>query len=620
MVEVSSLRTVAVSMAVLCLAACGGGGGGGGSGGGNNPTPTSYTVGGSVSGLSGAGLVLQNSGGNNLAVAASGNFTFTTAVASGSAYAVTVLTQPGTPSQTCTVSSGSGSVSGANVTNVAISCATNTYTVGGSVSGLTGTGLVLQNSGGNNLAVAADGAFTFTSAVASGASYNVSVSTQPTGQTCTATSASGTVGSAAVSNVSVSCRVQIGKFIYVPSTGTNTISSYSIDANTGALTALGSPISANATPASVTVDPADKFLYVSSTGISATPPTIAVFSINGATGLLTPAPGSPYSLSTSMPATIGLTALTPAVIDNASKFIYVNDRATNLVNNLMYGARIDPGTGALTVINDGLPRSPGGLLGYSTLDATGKFLYVPYSEPGNPRTGYLDSFEVDATTGKLTPIASHVPTGGELPIFAQRHPSGKFLLVSHQTAGPSGSVAVFSIDPNTGALTPVAGSPFAVGGSAVIATYNLLKNFVYVRVNSLNGGDAIVIFRMDPTTGVLTPTGAPAALVGQGTGFPIVEPNGKFLIIPNSVDNNIQSFSIDQTTGALTQVAGSPFATDLSPLPLRPDPSYKYYYGVNQTSNTVSSYSLDPVTGAITRISNLPTGQNPGYVGLAGRQ
>src|SRR5262245_34875546 len=120
----STFRMVAVSTALLCLSACGGGGGGGGSGnggggGGGGRGTSSYTVGGTVSGLVSSGLVLQNSGGNNLTVTGSGNFTFSTAVTNGGAYAVTVLTQPGTPSQTCTVSNGSGTVAGANITNVA---------------------------------------------------------------------------------------------------------------------------------------------------------------------------------------------------------------------------------------------------------------------------------------------------------------------------------------------------------------------------------------------------------------------------------------------------------------------------------------------------------------------
>src|SRR5712671_5916020 len=52
---------------------------------------------------------------------------------------------------------------------------TATYTVGGTVSGLTGTGLVLQDNSGNNLAVSTNGSFTFTVALASGAAYKVTV-------------------------------------------------------------------------------------------------------------------------------------------------------------------------------------------------------------------------------------------------------------------------------------------------------------------------------------------------------------------------------------------------------------------------------------------------------------
>lgn len=78
------------------------------------------------------------------------------------------------------------------------------YTVGGSVSGLTGTGLVLQNNGGDDRAVTADGAFTFTTSVGAGNPYTVTVFTQPTGQTCTVQNGSGTA-LANVSNVAVSC-------------------------------------------------------------------------------------------------------------------------------------------------------------------------------------------------------------------------------------------------------------------------------------------------------------------------------------------------------------------------------------------------------------------------------
>lgn len=85
------------------------------------PVPTtSYTVGGSVSGLTGTGLVLQDNGGDNLAIAADGAFVFAAPVGGGTPYSVTVLTQPG--GQVCTVANGSGTAN-ANVSNIAITCA-----------------------------------------------------------------------------------------------------------------------------------------------------------------------------------------------------------------------------------------------------------------------------------------------------------------------------------------------------------------------------------------------------------------------------------------------------------------------------------------------------------------
>lgn len=104
----------AALLIALGLSACSSGGGGG--------ATTTYTIGGNISGLSGSGLVLQNNGGNNLSVsAAATNFSFTTAIASGGAYNVSVLTQPSTPSQSCKVVNGAGTVS-ANVTNIIITC------------------------------------------------------------------------------------------------------------------------------------------------------------------------------------------------------------------------------------------------------------------------------------------------------------------------------------------------------------------------------------------------------------------------------------------------------------------------------------------------------------------
>ena len=66
------------------------------------PPPPTYSISGTVSGLaSGASLVAQTNGANNVTVSANGNMTFASGIASGNNYSVTVLTQPTNPAQKC---------------------------------------------------------------------------------------------------------------------------------------------------------------------------------------------------------------------------------------------------------------------------------------------------------------------------------------------------------------------------------------------------------------------------------------------------------------------------------------------------------------------------------------
>ena len=165
----------------------------------------SFTVGGNVSGLVGSGLVLQNNGGGDLALAADGAFAFASRLATGAAYSVAVLSQPTSPSQTCTVAKGSGSIGAANVADVSVTCATGQFSIRGTVSGLTGAGLVLQNNGGNNLPISAAGAFAFGNRLVDGATYTVTVGTQPSGQNCVVRNSSGTIRGADAANIQVDC-------------------------------------------------------------------------------------------------------------------------------------------------------------------------------------------------------------------------------------------------------------------------------------------------------------------------------------------------------------------------------------------------------------------------------
>jgi hypothetical protein len=84
------------------------------------------TVGGTVTGLTGAptALVLQNNGGDDLTVAANGSFTFPSSLGKGETFQVTVKTQPTCPGYTCTISGGNGTAI-ASITGVTVTCALN---------------------------------------------------------------------------------------------------------------------------------------------------------------------------------------------------------------------------------------------------------------------------------------------------------------------------------------------------------------------------------------------------------------------------------------------------------------------------------------------------------------
>jgi len=178
------------------------------------PSPGTYTIGGTVSGLSGSGLVLQDNGGDNLAVNANGTFTFAIPIPSAGSYLVTVLAAPSNPAQSCAVSNSFGYVTSSSVTNVQVACTApgsspdaQFYTVGGTVSGLSGTGLVLQDNGGDNLALSTNAAFTFATPLGAGSNFLVTVLNQPShpAQSCAVSNASGSVIFSGATNVDVTC-------------------------------------------------------------------------------------------------------------------------------------------------------------------------------------------------------------------------------------------------------------------------------------------------------------------------------------------------------------------------------------------------------------------------------
>ena len=164
-----------------------------------------FSIGGGVKGLLPDGqITLRNNGADPLTLAANGSFIFPASVAYHGGYNVTIATQP--TGQTCTVANGAGVASAMDVTNIAVICSTNTFTIGGKVSGLSaGTQLVLENDGADPLTLLANGSFTFATPVSYNGSFDVTVGTQPLGQTCTVSSGVGVSLSSDIDTVSVVC-------------------------------------------------------------------------------------------------------------------------------------------------------------------------------------------------------------------------------------------------------------------------------------------------------------------------------------------------------------------------------------------------------------------------------
>ena len=184
---------------LLSLAGCGGGGSEGGCDTVTPPAVQAFSVGGSVTGLSGT-VVLQDNGKDNLSVQSNGPFQFAARLPAGSSFAVTVLTQP--TDQTCKLDGASGTVS-TTVASISISCSENQYAIGGTVSGLIRP-ITLQNNLGDNLTLSTDGPFVFPGKIDAHRAYSVTVLTPPPGLTCTVAGNAGTVA-ADVNDVSIIC-------------------------------------------------------------------------------------------------------------------------------------------------------------------------------------------------------------------------------------------------------------------------------------------------------------------------------------------------------------------------------------------------------------------------------
>ena len=208
-----------------------------------------------------------------------------------------------------------------------------------------------------------------------------------------------------------------GKFLFVADQGANpAVYSFSIGAN-GALTAVGSPALLGAAPSGLTLTAAANFLYVPVPNFDA----IYEFQVNS-DGSLTSVQGSPFIVSLP-PATSQLVAT--LAVDPAGKFLFVPNPSTGTVTVLLIqsspAGSLANGPGAFAA-----GTSPVA----ATTDLTGAFLYV-----ANFGTTTLNQYSIDANTGSLTELTPAAPTAGTNPTFITPDPDGKFIYVGNQGSG-----------------------------------------------------------------------------------------------------------------------------------------------------------------------------------------
>jgi 6-phosphogluconolactonase (cycloisomerase 2 family) len=377
------------------------------------------------------------------------------------------------------------------------------YTLGGTVTSLTGSGLLLQ-SNGETLNVAPNATtFTFTNALSG--SYDVKILAQPTGQTCTVANGSGSAAGANVTSVAVACRSYV---LYVADSTVGSISEYSSGSD-GQLTPLGS-YGTSFLPNAIVVTNDGLHAWVSYEDDNG----IANFTI-GATGLLAAASGSTRALSTQD--ALGLS------IDGKS--LYAAEYGASQVSQFTISssgiASASPSTSAATGVN------PSAVVA----TADGAHLYV-----ANASADSISGFAVN-TSG--TPAALTTPTTsttayGSSPRGLAVNPNSGTLYV---TLSASAKVIQYTVDPTTGVLafahsastgtTPRGSTVTPSGAYAYVANYGSGTVSQY----TLAGGS-------------ITPLSTPTVTVGTHPTAIAISPDGAFAYVTNFGDGTISQFSI----------------------------------------------------------------------------
>jgi 6-phosphogluconolactonase (cycloisomerase 2 family) len=236
------------------------------------------------------------------------------------------------------------------------------------------------------------------------------------------------------------------------------------------------------------------------------------------------------------------------------------------------------------------------------IDPAGKFVYVI-----NVSSNDISAYAVNARSGALTQVAGSPFAGGPAPFGVAIDPKGKFLYVPDVDGT---YVSGFAINASTGALAEVPGSPFYSGDYPNKVAID--GSFVYV-TNSISGD--VSAYVIDAKTGALTQVqGSPFATGLYPVGIAI-DPSGAFVYVTNYTEgshNDISAYAVNEGTGALTQLQGSPFEAGEFPNGIAIDPTGEFAYiadsgfANNHARGRLSAFAINASSGALTQLNRSP--------------
>ena len=367
-------------------------------------------------------------------------------------------------------------------------------------------------------------------------------------------------------------------FAYIAN-GNNSISGYTIDPASGALTQLpGSPFAGGSDPFAIQFTPDAKFAYIANYLGNA----VSGYSLNGTNGELTPIAGSPFPTEDGAPVTL---AIAPS-----GKFLYTVNLNNNLDLNGISGFSINGETGELTQV-PGSPLIPFlGFFGASfAFTPSGAFLYASNSFGLNSS---IAGFAVNAD-GSLTQVAGS-PFSSSYPDGLAVAPSGNYLFVGDQ----AGFIEVYGINASTGALALVSSVP-TLDTFPVTEVTTSAGEFLYGGVvQAMTPNGFINGFQIDTATGGLSPVSGSPYTTGLYPQSLAGSRSGRFLYVADEMSSEVSGYSIDAATGALMPIAGSPFPVSYPVSIALADPAAKECGAINvsrEVTLTPGPYTRQPV-------------------------